>query len=54
MKVLIVDDHILFRQGLVSLLRNEADFEVVGEAGSASDLIRNPGLQDHIPDRLRR
>ena len=39
MKVLIVDDHILFRQGLVSLLRNEADFEVVGEAGSVCEAI---------------
>jgi two-component system nitrate/nitrite response regulator NarL len=39
MKVLIVDDHVLFRQGLVSLLRNETDFEVVGEAGSAREAI---------------
>jgi two-component system nitrate/nitrite response regulator NarL len=39
MKVLIVDDHILFRQGLVSLLCTEPDFEVVGEAGSAREAI---------------
>jgi DNA-binding NarL/FixJ family response regulator len=37
MKVLVVDDHILFRQGLVSLLNGQADFEVVGEAGSAQE-----------------
>ncbi len=32
-KLLIVDDHKLFRQGLRSLLSREADLEVVGEAG---------------------
>ena len=32
MKVLIIDNHILFRQGLASLLHNEQYFEVVGEA----------------------
>lgn len=32
-KVLIVDDHKLFRQGLRSLLSRELDIEVVGEAG---------------------
>jgi DNA-binding NarL/FixJ family response regulator len=39
MKVLIVDDHILFRQGLVSLLCTEPDFEVVGEAGSVREAV---------------
>jgi len=34
MRILIVDDHVLFRQGLISLLHSEPDFEVVGEAGS--------------------
>lgn len=32
-RVLIVDDHKLFRQGLRSLLSREPDIEVVGEAG---------------------
>lgn len=32
-RVLIVDDHRLFRQGLRSLLSREPDIEVVGEAG---------------------
>ena len=40
MKILIVDDHILFRQGLVGLLRSEPDFEVVGEAGSTQEALR--------------
>ena len=34
MKILIVDDHILFRQGLIDLFQSEPDFEVVGEVGT--------------------
>ena len=33
-KILIADDHVLFREGMESLLKNHADFEI---AGSASD-----------------
>lgn len=40
MRTLIVDDHILFRQGLASLLNSEPDFEVVGEAGSNKEALR--------------
>jgi two-component system nitrate/nitrite response regulator NarL len=40
MKVLIVDDHILFRQGLVSLLQSEPDFEVCGQAGTLAEAIK--------------
>jgi two-component system NarL family response regulator len=39
MRVLIVDDHILFREGLAGLLRSQADMEVVGECGSVRDAI---------------
>jgi two-component system nitrate/nitrite response regulator NarL len=39
MKILIVDDHVLFREGLVSLLANQPDLTVVGEAGSADEAI---------------
>ena len=38
-KVAVVDDHPLFRQGLVVALRAETDFEVVGEAGTAGDAL---------------
>jgi DNA-binding NarL/FixJ family response regulator len=37
--VLIVDDHVLFREGLNSLLSLEADFRVVGQADSVRDAI---------------
>jgi len=39
MRVLIVDDHILFREGLVSLLKSQPDFEVVGESGTVKEAI---------------
>jgi DNA-binding NarL/FixJ family response regulator len=32
MRILVVDDHAVVRQGLVRLLREEPDIEVVGEA----------------------
>jgi len=38
-RVAVVDDHPLFRQGLVVTLRGEADLEVVGEAGSAAEAV---------------
>lgn len=36
-KVLVVDDQILFREGLMSLLRSTPDFELVGFAGSVHE-----------------
>ena len=39
-RVVVVDDHPLFRQGLLAALRLEQDFEVVGEAGSAAEALR--------------
>jgi two-component system nitrate/nitrite response regulator NarL len=33
LRILLVDDHILFRKGLASLLDSQSDFEVIGEAG---------------------
>jgi len=35
-RVLVVDDHALFRQGVVSLLASTDDMEAVGEAGSGA------------------
>jgi len=42
-RLVIVDDHSLFRSGLVSLIQGMAGFEVVGEAGNgreALDVVR--------------
>jgi DNA-binding NarL/FixJ family response regulator len=39
MRVLIVDDHILFREGLVGLLRSQADIQVIGECGAVCEAI---------------
>jgi DNA-binding NarL/FixJ family response regulator len=38
-RVLVVDDHALFRHGLVSVLRTAADVEVVGEARDGLEAI---------------
>lgn len=38
-KVLIVDDHTLFREGVRSLLEKESDIEVVGEAANGQDTL---------------
>jgi DNA-binding NarL/FixJ family response regulator len=39
-KVVIVEDHKLFREGLKSLLSDKADLEVIGEAGDGLEAIR--------------
>lgn len=38
-RILITDDHTLFRQGLKSLLEGELDMEVVGEARSGEEAV---------------
>ena len=39
LKVLIVDDHRMFREGIRTRLEQEPDIQVVGEAGSAQEAI---------------
>ncbi len=39
-RVLLVDDHTLFRSGIHSLLQRNEDFEVVGEAGDGLEGIK--------------
>ncbi len=39
-RVLVVDDHALFRQGLISLLREMPDVEVVGEAADGAQALQ--------------
>lgn len=38
-KVIIVDDHQLFREGIRSLFSNHEDIEIIGEAASAEELF---------------
>jgi two-component system, NarL family, nitrate/nitrite response regulator NarL len=38
-RVLIADDHRILRAGLAQLLKSEADFEVVGEAGDGAEAV---------------
>ena len=39
-RILVVDDHTLFRRGLTALLQRDPQFEVVGDAGDASQAQR--------------
>ena len=38
-RILVVDDHNVVREGLVLLLRRESDFVVVAEAATAADAV---------------
>jgi DNA-binding NarL/FixJ family response regulator len=57
-RVLIADDHVLFREGVHAILKSVPDIEIVGEAGTgqealalASDLIPDVILMDiQMPD----
>ena len=38
-RILLVDDHVLFREGLIRLLESESDLKVVGQAGTVRDAL---------------
>ena len=48
LKLLIVDDHAVFREGLRALLDLETDLEVVGEASCGEEAM--VAVQEHPPD----
>lgn len=56
-RVLVVDDHTLFRRGLIALLASDARFKVVAEAGDAGEAQRRAAetqpnvvlLDNHLP-----
>ena len=39
-KVIIADDHVLFREGTRNIIEQEQDIEVVGEAGDGEDAVK--------------
>lgn len=47
-RILVIDDHVLFRDGLVSLFRSTPDFQVVDQAGSVKEGIEK--AFHHRPD----
>ena len=47
-RVLVVDDHALFRRGLEMVLAEEADIEVVGEASDGAEAVEKAGQA--LPD----
>ena len=49
-RILIADDHPIFRDGLRQLLSLEPDFQVVGEVGDGDQVI--PAIDECHPDIL--
>ena len=48
-RIVVVDDHPLFREGVVRSLEEAGGFEIVGQGGSADDAVRLAGEQNpHI------
>jgi two-component system, NarL family, nitrate/nitrite response regulator NarL len=56
-RLMVVDDHTLFRRGLVALLASDASLTVVGEASDAGEAVRKAAalqpdvilLDNHLP-----
>jgi two-component system, NarL family, nitrate/nitrite response regulator NarL len=49
-RIVIADDHPIFRDGLKHLLSRESDFQVVAEVGHGDEVL--PALEIHKPDIL--
>lgn len=46
--ILLVDDHILFREGLKAIIEQWEDFEVIGEASNGLEALELS--REHLPD----
>lgn len=44
MRIIIVDDHVLFREGLAAIIGSEPDIEIVGQAGTVLEAIEMVGV----------
>lgn len=49
-RILVADDHVLFRSGLKAVLEKEADLEVVAETGDGFEAVK--AVADNEPDVL--
>lgn len=49
-QIVVIDDHPLFREGVVNKLKAERDFEIVGEGETAAEAIRL--VAELVPDLL--
>jgi len=47
-KIVVADDHDLFRSGLIELLKKQTHLEIVGEAKDGQQLLEVLNQQDHI------
>jgi DNA-binding NarL/FixJ family response regulator len=47
-RVLVVDDHVMFREGLKALLRNAPDVVIAGEASDGEESLRT--IERSVPD----
>jgi two-component system, NarL family, response regulator DegU len=49
LKLAVVDDHTLFRQGLIQILKKNSSYEISIDAASGEDFI-NSLVEDNLPD----
>jgi DNA-binding NarL/FixJ family response regulator len=47
-RVVVADDHVLYRRGLEMVLGAEPDIEIVGEAADGDEAVRQ--VEEHLPD----
>ncbi|MDE2800105.1 MAG: response regulator transcription factor [Gemmatimonadota bacterium] len=49
-RIVVVDDHPVVRDGLIAMLNTQSDFEVVGEAGDGAEALQK--VEERNPDVL--
>ncbi len=47
-RIMLVDDHLLFRDGVASLLKRDGRFEIISEANNGVSALEN--IQENVPD----
>src|ERR1700744_846411 len=48
LRILVVDDHPLLREGIVSLVEKQADMQIVAEASNGEEALQL--FEQHLPD----